>query len=165
MLASAGATGESENLTHMEQLERNKVHSTQFYEILEAERTEKELKNSNSTYKRLLTYNEYNQLILEIEEASRTKTTKTQRQYYILNAYEVFEVAGVKKIIAKRKKETDDVKYLVPYEDVFEAILSCHKVVGHKGRDIMARECSKAHMNLTGDLISCNFIILYYIYY
>lgn len=151
----ASATGDVE--TNIEQLERNKLHSTRFYEVLEAERTEKELRNANSTYKRLLTYNEYNQLILEIEEARRIKTTKSTRQYYILNTYEVFEVAGVKKIIAKRKTEAEDVKYLVPYEDVFEAILMCHKAVGHKGRDIMMTECSKAHMNLTGELIQCNF--------
>jgi hypothetical protein len=103
----ASATGDVE--TNIEQLERNKLHSTRFYEVLEAERTEKELRNANSTYKRLLTYNEYNQLILEIEEARRIKTTKSTRQYYILNTYEVFEVAGVKKIIAKRKTEAEDV--------------------------------------------------------
>ena len=49
----ASATGEIE--TNIEQLERNKLHSTRFYEVLEAERTEKELRNANSTYKRLLT--------------------------------------------------------------------------------------------------------------
>ena len=83
MLASAGITGELE--TNMEQLERNRVHSTQFYEALEAKRTEKALNNAQSTYKRLLTVNKYNQLIIELEEAKKIKTTKNQRQYYILN--------------------------------------------------------------------------------
>ena len=88
------------------------------------------------------------------EGIKKIKTTKTQRQYYLINTYEILEIAGVKKIIQKRKAESDEIRFLVPYEDLFKAILMCHQKVGHKGRDIMAEECNKKHLNLTSELIT-----------
>ena len=154
------ATASNEVETNMEQLERNKLHEEKFYDALNADRLEKEMNCKKSTYQRLLTRNEYQQLIVEIEEASATKTTKTARQYYLLKTYEIFEVADVKKIIGKRKEEKDPVIFLVPFEDIFQTILMCHRNVGHKGRDIMSKECSKKYMNLTADLITRKFISL-----
>ena len=98
---------------------------------------------------------QYKDLINEIEEAKLIKKTKSQRQYYILDTFEVYEVAGLKKIIAKRKNPEDEIKYLVPFEDIFDSIAMCHKNVVHIGRDIMAKECSKRHINLTIELITC----------
>ena len=37
----------------------------------------------------------------------------------------------LKKIIAKKENENDELKYLVPFEDIFQAILMCHNNVGH----------------------------------
>ena len=54
--------------------------------------------------KRFYTSKQYTDHINEIEEAKLIKNTKSQRQNYILDTFEVYEVAGLKKIIDKRKK-------------------------------------------------------------
>ena len=99
---------------------------------------------------------EYDRVIQEIETAKATVTTKSTRQYNLLKHYEIFEIAGIKKIIAVRKDVNSDIKYLVPYEEVFDAIERCHKAIGHKGRDAMDQECKKKHLNLTIELVNCN---------
>ena len=113
----------------------------------------------------MLTRQEYQQLIIEIKAALATKSTKTARQYYLIKTYEVYEVAGVKKIIGKRKEASDPIKFLVPFEDIFQTILMCHRNIGHKGRDLMMQECSKKYMNLTKDLITRNLLDLFLKFY
>ena len=133
MIATAGATGAVQ--TNVEQLERNRIHKEHFYDALNAKILEQNMEDEDGKkgFKRLLTKQEYEALILEKEEAKVKKGTKTPRQYYILANYEIFELAGVKKIIGKRKTPEDEVKFLVPFEDIFETILMCHQQVGHRG--------------------------------
>ena len=99
---------------------------------------------------------EYNKLIQEIETTNSKQQTKSSLEYNLLNSYEVWTIADTKKIIRKRTEKQPEIKYLVPYEDLFDSILRCNKNVGHKGRDIMLGECSKEHLNLTNILISRN---------
>ena len=46
----------------------------------------------------------------------------------------------------------------MPYDDLFDTIDICHQNVGHKWRDIMAVEVNKRYLNLTGDLVTRNFL-------
>ena len=155
------------NEQDLEFIERAKLHKILFYEALEAQRLQEDLTRNNdpaSGSKRLYSNSEYLNLIEEIEQAKKKIGTKTNRQYNLLNAYEIYEVACIKKIIAKRSEKEPDVRYLVPYEEVFDAIERCHKTVGHKGRDAMNRECKKKHLNLTIELIQCNFYLINFYY-
>ena len=61
--------------------------------------------------------------------------------YEILNVdCAEIKIAGIKKIIKKRKDENSNVLYLVPFDDIFDSMYQCHKNIGHKGRDLMHKE-------------------------
>ena len=115
-------------------IERNKHHKLKFYAALESQVTEQLLK-SKASKSRLLDADAYKSLMDEIETARNTKNKKTSRQYYLLGQYEVYTVSEISKIIAKRDEKNPDIRYLVPYDDVFDAIHLCHKTVGHKGEN------------------------------
>ena len=70
--------------TDLELIERNKLHEIKFYEVLESQEEDANKKASN---KRLFSNEAYNNLIEEIMTTKNTKTTKTGRQYYLLNTY------------------------------------------------------------------------------
>ena len=77
----------------------------------------------------------------------------------MLRTYEILKVGDMKKVVKKREDPTEEYKLLVPYEDLFECLNRCHKNIGHKGRDLMLKECSKMHINLTVEAITCNLSI------
>jgi hypothetical protein len=64
------------------------------------------------------------------------------------------QIGETKKVFSKPKKAGEQPKLLVPYEDIFNSILKCHKAIGHKGRDLTMHECSRGHLNLARYLIS-----------
>lgn len=51
----------------------------------------------------------------------------------MIDKYEVLTITDVKKIIKKRTEKEPEIKYVVPYEDLFESLWRCHSNVGHKG--------------------------------
>ena len=57
---------------------------------------------SNKSHMKL-TYLEYNTLISEIKLASMKSKTKSNRDYYLLKNYELFECAQSTKLIKKEK--------------------------------------------------------------
>ena len=75
MIATAGATDAVQ--TNVEQLERNRLHKEHFYDALNAKILEQNMedKDGKKGFKRLLTKQEYEALILEIEEAKVKKGT------------------------------------------------------------------------------------------
>ena len=75
MIATAGATGAVQ--TNVEQLERNRLHKEHFYDALNAKILEQNMEDEDGKkgFKRLLTKQEYEALILEIEEAKVKKGT------------------------------------------------------------------------------------------
>ena len=81
----------SNNAQELEYIERLKVHKIQFYEALEAQRIQAELtkgsddETTDKIGRRLFSNNEYAKIIQEIEVAKATSTTKTTRQYNLLN--------------------------------------------------------------------------------
>ena len=150
----------SENPIQIEQL---RIHKIKFYETLEAEALEAELNNKKKT-KRLFSRAKYDELLKEIEVAYSTKGKKSNRQYHLLETYEIYEVGGIKKIISKRTVEDDNIYFLLPLEDVWDAIHVVHKAVGHKGRDIMGRHARKCYLNLTDKLIDSK-LFLFSLFY
>ena len=139
------------------QLEQTKVHKIQFYAALEAESHQGELTNKQAKHKRLPDKTQYEALLKEIEDAYQMTTRKSHRQYHLFTTYEIYQVGPIKKIIGKRDADNQAVRYLVALEDVFDAIATIHKSVGHKGRDVMRKHAQKTYLNLTDALIDSNF--------
>jgi hypothetical protein len=137
------------------QLETERVHKEQFYKALDAIEAEEMLKAENLRKNtRLYRKDQYMLMINEIEEANRISGKKTNRQYYLQKKYEVLLIGETKRIIPKRSSNEEEIKQLVPYERMFDVLLKCHLMIGHKGRDAMIIECSKQHLNVTVELIT-----------
>ena len=145
-------------------VEQERVHKEKFYSLFEAKATEIELENPTKKRKKTRTVTnlvEYQELIITIEEAMNKKTIESQKEYYLLNKYEILSVGDTKKIVQKRKDPNQSIRFLVPYEQIFDTIFRTHQQVGHKSRDIMFDECSKNHLNITIEMINSKFLTLF----
>jgi len=60
--------------------------------------------------------------------------TKTQNQY-LCRKYDLIEAGNVKHIFFKPKTKTENIIYVVPYENYFEKIEESPKATGHGRRD------------------------------
>jgi hypothetical protein len=89
-----------------------------------------------------------------IETAIAKTKARSPKDYYLINKYEILTVGDTKKIILKRESKDDPIRFLVPYEHIFETIYRIHLQVGHKCRDIMLHACSKNHLNITVEMIT-----------
>ena len=96
------------------------------------------------------------ELVNLIVGAMNKYNSKTQKEYYLLNKYEILVVGETKKIIQKRKNPDDPIRFLVPYEQIFDTMYRIHIQVGRKCRDIMLDECNKS--NITVDMITGIFL-------
>jgi hypothetical protein len=90
--------------------EIEKKHKCNFYAVLEAEEAEQLLKDEKERKKRMRYFKavEYNNLIKEIEEATAQTSKKTPRQYNLLKTYEIYNIGDTKKIIARRKGDSNE---------------------------------------------------------
>lgn len=143
--------------------ENSRIHKEKFYESLERlaiQRVENDLLNPDKKKRKTYTFikaEEYNALLLTIEQAKNKSGTKTKSEYNILRDYDVIVIGDTKKIIKKRENENDNIRFLVPYEHLFDTIYRIHEQVGHKSRDVMLPVCKKNHINLTVEMINCKF--------
>lgn len=80
--------------------------------------------------------------------------SKTRRERNLMKKYEILICGETKKLIKKRDAKHLDIKYVVPFEGLFDALMRCHTAIGHKKRDAMLKECQKQHANLTVHLIN-----------
>ena len=81
-------------------------------------------------------------LLIDVEEAYES-SKKDAKQYYLKQQYEVIKFGDTKKVISKRKDVSDDILYYVPICEAFEGLRRIHRNIGHKGRDLMLKECQK----------------------
>ncbi|KAL4130765.1 hypothetical protein QTP88_008156 [Uroleucon formosanum] len=90
----------------------------------------------NQDKKKPWSQEDYDKALNEINDAKLNPgKTKTQNQYYLCRKYDLIEVGNVKHIILKPKTKTENIIYVVPYENYFEKIEESHKATGHGGRD------------------------------
>ena len=68
---------------------------------------------------------EYQEFIEAIEKACANPHKKSSQEYHLIKNYEILKIADTKKIIKKRTTEDSSIRYLVPKEDIFDAILAC----------------------------------------
>ena len=104
-------------------------HSELFYEKLISIYDNQDKKKPESQ-------EDYDKALNEINDAKLNPgKTKSEKQYYWCRKYDLTEVINVKHIIFKRKTKTENIIYVVPYENYFEKIEESHKATGHGGRD------------------------------
>ncbi|KAL4126488.1 hypothetical protein QTP88_010710 [Uroleucon formosanum] len=90
----------------------------------------------NQDKKKPWSQEDYDKALNEINDAKLNPgKTKTRNQYYLCRKYDLIEVGNVKHIILKPKTKTENIIYVVPYENYFEKIEESHKATGHGGRD------------------------------
>ena len=63
-----------------------------------------------------LNYLQYHQIISDLKIIALKSTSKTNREYYLLRQYEIYDCGRSEKLIKKRKTETCPVLYVVPLE-------------------------------------------------
>ncbi|XP_043469875.1 KRAB-A domain-containing protein 2-like [Leptopilina heterotoma] len=107
------------------------------------------LKNSQN-YKILLE-EEYDEILKDMHEV-KLNGPKTSRQYRRIKRYDILEVAGVSKLIAKCND--GEIKYYVPLEKMFNILEASHIATGHGGRDRMLDETNKKYANITRDVVN-----------
>ncbi|CAF0974913.1 unnamed protein product [Brachionus calyciflorus] len=91
--------------------EKTESHKNKFYEKLN-ELADKEKKKNSRT---IIKSEDYKALIDNILAAKNKKETKSRSEYNILRNYDILEVNDNKKIIEKRERDDDPIRYLVPY--------------------------------------------------
>lgn len=94
----------------------------------------------------------YNDIIKELEDAKKIPGKKTITQYRLLKRFAILEIAGVKKLI-KKCEVSDEFKYFIPAEEVFDVIKSAHEKIGHGGRDRIIEEVNLKYANVTREAI------------
>ena len=63
-------------------------------------------------------------------------------------------VVMFKKSLNENISDTDEIKYFVPLEQMFDVIKRAHIATGHGGRDKMAKEIRKKYVNITDDVLT-----------
>lgn len=77
---------------------------------------------------------------------------KTSLQYRRVNRFDILEIGGVQRIIAKSK--TDEILYYLPAEEIFDVIEGAHIAIGHGGRDRLRVETGRKYANITTKMIN-----------
>lgn len=70
----------------------------------------------NSPY--LLTEKQYAETLATLKSALEKKTTKTNREYRLINRYSILNIGGVDKLIVRNKDAPNSIRYIVSIEQV-----------------------------------------------
>jgi len=115
----------------------------------------------------LLSKEDYFNLIEELKVAeSCGDKTKTWRQYYILNRYEVLQCGDVEKLIKKRRNEENGEErtlYFAHIDEMHDIVKRAHTSTGHGGRQKMQKALSAKYANITREVILC-YAYLFYLF-
>ena len=112
--------------------------------------------DEKSTHFNVLTKEKYLELIQQVEEAKKTEK-KSPLQQRRLKRFDVVEIGGVKKLTARNEGNTNNIKYYLTADELYDIIDAAHIAVGHGGRDRMLAETSKKFANITKEMI-CLFL-------
>ncbi|XP_045135274.1 SCAN domain-containing protein 3-like [Portunus trituberculatus] len=106
--------------------------------------------NKTSQYN-ILTQDKYASLLQEVNDA-KTAEKKIPLQYKRLKQFDVIEIGGIQKLIAKSDK--DEIRYYLPASEIFDVIKTSHLAIGHGGQDKLKCEIVKRYANITTDMIA-----------
>ena len=99
-----------------------------------------------------LNYMQYNCLLSDLKVVALKTKNKTQREYYILRKFEVFDCGRNEKLIMKRKPDSP-ILYVIPLEEIYNVIKKTHIETGHGGRDKMLHSLGKKYANITREMV------------
>ena len=98
------------------------------------------------------------ELIQKVEKAKKTEK-KSPLQQRRLKRFDVVEIGGVKKLTARNEGNTNNIKYYLTADELYDIIDAAHIAVKHGGRDKMLAETSKKFANITKEMI-CLFLFM-----
>ncbi|OWR49849.1 monocarboxylate transporter [Danaus plexippus plexippus] len=78
----------------------------------------------------------YLELIEQVEDEEKSEN-KIPLQHRILKQFAVLKIADVKKLIARSE---GNIKYYLPFDELYDVIDAAHAAIGHGGRDRMLAE-------------------------
>ena len=104
----------------------------------------------------LITQEEYFNLVEELKVAASRDKSKTRRQYYILQRYEVLQCGDVEKLIKKRNEANGEEQtvYYAHIDELYDIVKRAHTSTGHGGRDKnkMMKTLSSKYPNITREV-------------
>ncbi|XP_044728811.1 zinc finger protein 718-like [Chrysoperla carnea] len=102
----------------------------------------------------LMTDETYQRFIRELEEAEAKTTPKTAIDYRRIKRFEILLTDdNVKKLIARRKKASETIKYYVPKSEMFELIRDAHLKCRHGALRGTERILKMKYKNLSREII------------
>ncbi|XP_051160539.1 KRAB-A domain-containing protein 2-like [Leptopilina boulardi] len=107
------------------------VNRSEFDEKLKLLYSEQKSNKTIWNKKRLL------EVIQMLIEYKNVKSTKSSSYYHCIKLYEIIKHDGENHLILKRKKEKNQLIYVIAIEDYYEKLLEAHIQTGHGGRDRM----------------------------
>lgn len=100
-----------------------------FYELLNGVVEAKN--NKNTLY---ITSEKYNVLLNEVKESKLVKVKKSIH-YRRLKRFDIVNIGGEEKLIAPMNGASEEMRYYVRYDDLYEIIHEAHIATGHGGRN------------------------------
>ncbi|XP_043469452.1 uncharacterized protein LOC122503091 [Leptopilina heterotoma] len=67
----------------------------------------------------------------------KNRCEKNLSDYHYLKNYDILQIGEESSVIVKQKNPTDNIVYMVPFEDYFPKLLEAHTSTGHEERDKM----------------------------
>ncbi|XP_012590098.1 PREDICTED: SCAN domain-containing protein 3 [Condylura cristata] len=110
------------------------------------------LLESKSNNTKIFSKAKYRQLIKEVKEA-KAKAKKESVDYRRLARFDVILVQGNEKLIEAISGETDQTRYYLHSEDLFDILHETHLRIGHGGRTRMEKELQAKYKNITKEVI------------
>lgn len=113
------------------------------------------LSNKHGDNVSYLNNDQYLKFIEEVKEA-KTSAKRSTLQYRRLKRFDVCCIGDVEKLIipvSRSVENTDNLKYYVKNEEMFDVLHEIHVSIGHGGRNRMIVESKKKYANITQDVI------------
>ncbi|CAF0801707.1 unnamed protein product [Brachionus calyciflorus] len=118
-------------------------HKTSFYESLL-----KISEDSESNERMVFSNSQLKEIIRILLENKTNPNTKDDSVYYYMRRYQLLEIAGTTKLIKKTDEKNQGILIIVPTEQLFDEIHSCHLAVGHGGIGKTLKEAKKKFANI-----------------
>ena len=118
------------------------------------ERFEKFLEEfSKTSHREFFTKTQYEIKIAEIETLKNNGKRKSPIDYHTLSRYDVMFVKNERRLIVKRKNETDSIIYFAHAGQIYEIIKKAHEEIYHAGIKRTDMKLRKSYKNVHRELV------------
>lgn len=119
-----------------------------FYELLNGVVEAKN--NKNTLY---ITNEKYNVLLNEVKESKLVKVKKSIH-YRRLKRFDIVNIGGEEKLIVPMNGASEEMRYYVRYDDLYEIIHEAHIATGHGGRNRIVYAVNSKYKNVNIEAIN-----------